>query len=119
MRERPETTRPGFVHKFTLSGFECYIRTGQFPDGRVAEVFLVASKAGSTIRGLLNTIAIITSIALQNGVRPSEIAHSMKGIKFEPNDPTKATSFSDYIFRWLEETYPDSLYELESDVITT
>ncbi len=80
---------------------------GMFDDGRPGEVFLTMAKEGSTIGGLMDTIGILTSLALQYGVPVETLARKLEHVNFEPNgwtrDPTirRASSVIDYVFRWL------------------
>ena len=71
-------------------------------------MFVTISKEGSTIRGLMDSVAVLTSLALQYGVPLEDLARKFEGTRFEPygftNNPDlrQATSLVDYIFRWLE-----------------
>lgn len=105
VRERLPDTRTGKTHKFSLSGSEGYLTANTYEDGRLAEIFITASKEGSTLAGLMDTIGILTSMALQYGVPLSAMAKKFRGTKFEPSEHDKATSVVDYIFRWLEDEY--------------
>jgi len=93
--------------KFDVGDFEGYLHVGLFPDGSPGEIFITASKQGSTIQGLLHCFAIVTSMALQYGVPLEAIASKMEGQKFEPAGMTKdekipiVTSIVDYIFRYI------------------
>ena len=81
---------------------------GLFNDGTPGEVFINVSKQGSTVSGLMDTVAMLTSYALQYGVPIHELASKLKSSRFEPSGPTNnksipiATSIVDYVFRWLE-----------------
>ena len=72
---------------------------------------MTISKEGSTIRGLMDSVAVLTSLALQYGVPVDDLARKFGGVRFEPhgftNDPElpQATSIVDYIFRWLEQRF--------------
>ena len=80
------------------------------------------AKMGSTVRGLVDTIAVLTSLALQYGVPVADLARKFRHTRFEPFGHTRnpeirmASSITDYIFTWLSETFPR--YS-ESDVATT
>ena len=108
VRRRLSAERDGVIHKFRVGDQEGYISVGLFEDGTPGEVFINASRMGSTVMALLDTIAILTSYSLQHGVSIEALAGKMKGSRFEPNGPTDnpdipvATSVVDYIFRWLE-----------------
>lgn len=107
-RRRMPDERKAIIHKFRVGDQEGYISVGLFEDGTPGEVFINASRMGSTVMALLDTIAILTSYSLQHGVSIDALAGKMKGSRFEPNGPTGnpdipiATSVVDYIFRWLE-----------------
>ncbi|MBL9164762.1 MAG: hypothetical protein JNL18_18690 [Planctomycetaceae bacterium] len=112
-RRRLPATRPSLTHKFTVNGHEGYITVGFFEDGQPGEVFIKMAKKGSTIRGLTDSIGMLTSVALQHGVPLELLAAKFENTRFEPLGWTKnpqireATSLVDYIFRWLRlETCP-------------
>jgi ribosomal protein L1 len=81
---------------------------GLFDDGSPGEVFITISKEGSTIRGLMDSVAVLTSLALQYGVPLEDLVRKFRGVHFEPggftNNPElpQASSLVDYVFRWLE-----------------
>jgi ribonucleoside-diphosphate reductase alpha chain len=115
-RERLPATRQSVTHRFVIGGHhEGYATVGLYPDGRPGELFLKVSKEGSTISGLLDSIAILTSLCLQYGVPPDVLERKFRQTRFEPSGPTDnsklpwATSIPDYIFRWLAgEFRPDT-----------
>jgi ribonucleoside-diphosphate reductase alpha chain len=90
-----------------VAGHEGYISVGLYPDGRPGEVFIKMAKEGSTVAGLMDTIGILSSVALQYGVPIEKLAEKFAGTRFEPMGHTKnpdireATSLSDYIFTWM------------------
>lgn len=94
-------------HKFEIAGQKGYIHTGFYEDGRVGEIFIAMSKEGSTISGLMDTIATLTSIALQYGVPLEALVNKFSHVRFEPSGFTSnpeipiAKSLTDYIFRFL------------------
>ena len=100
-------------HKMTLGGMEAYLFAGQYEDGRVGELFITASKEGTQVAGLLDTIAILLSLALQRGETPAELSKKFAGTRFEPSGMTGnpkipvATSPIDYIVRWLDMEFSD------------
>ena len=106
-RERLPDTRNSITHKFEISGHEGYIIVGLYQDGRPGELFLTMGKEGSTLGGLLDSIGILTSVALQYGVPLGALVRKFSYCRFEPSGWTKnpeirqATSIVDYIFRWL------------------
>jgi ribonucleoside-diphosphate reductase alpha chain len=95
-------------HKFDVGEVEGYLHIGLYDDGMPGEVFITGVKQGSTISGLLDGIAILTSLALQRGVPLEEMVSKLQGTKFEPSGLTKskdipmATSLLDYIFRYVQ-----------------
>lgn len=106
-------------HKFSVGGMEGYLHPGMFPDGKLGELFITGNKQGSTIGGLMDGIAILTSLALQYGVPVESIVNKMKGTRFEPAGLTgnkeipMASSVLDYIFRYLGRKFaPDSIGKL-------
>jgi hypothetical protein len=103
------------LHLWTTNAFlqeafeviEGYITVGFYDDGRPGEVFIKVAKHGSTISGLLDTIAVLTSLALQYGVPVDVLARKFEFTRFEPAGWTKnpelrhVQSLVDYVFRWL------------------
>jgi ribonucleoside-diphosphate reductase alpha chain len=106
-RHLPDERR-SLTHKFRVGEQEGYLTVGLFEDGSPGEVFITISKEGSTIRGLMDSLAVMTSLALQYGVPIENLAAKFKGVRFEPYGFTsnpeipQASSIVDYIFRWLE-----------------
>lgn len=107
LRQRLRETRSSITHKFTVGSHEGYITVGFFDDGRPGEVFIKISQHGSTISGLFDTIAVLTSLALQYGVPIEALARKFAFTRFEPSgwtnnpDLKHVHSLVDYIFRWL------------------
>ena len=95
------------THKFSIAGHEGYITVGMYDDGSPGEVFLKMSKEGSTISGLMDTVAVMTSIALQYGVPLKALVDKFSHTRYEPAGFTQnpeipiAKSVTDYVFRWL------------------
>jgi len=87
---------------------EGYITVGLFEDGTPGELFIHIAKEGSTVSGLMDAIAVLTSIALQYGVPLADISRKMRHTHFEPYGPTenkaipKASSLLDYIYHWMD-----------------
>lgn len=112
-RRRLPTTRQSVTHKFSISGHEGYLTVGHYDDGQPGEVFIKMAKQGSTISGLVDTIAILTSLALQFGVPVDSLARKFQHTRFEPNghtinpDLAIASSVSDYVFSWLGLRYSE------------
>jgi len=94
-------------HKFEIAGHEGYIHVGFYDDGSPGEIFIKMAKEGSTISGLMDTIATLTSLALQYGVPLDALVSKFSHVRFEPSGFTKnpeipmAKSLTDYIFRFL------------------
>jgi ribonucleoside-diphosphate reductase alpha chain len=100
--------RPAITHKFSVGGYEGYMTVGLYPDTRKpGELFLVAAKEGSTVSGLLDTIATLVSVSLQAGVPLKTLVRKFKDLSFAPagftnnSDIPTAKSIVDYIFRYL------------------
>ena len=109
-RERLPTDRAGINHKFSINGHECYLTANMYPDGRLGELFIVMGMEGSTASGLMDTIGILVSLALQHHVPLSTLVSKFKGAKFEPYEQGKASSLVDYIFTWLEREFPGGVH---------
>jgi ribonucleoside-diphosphate reductase alpha chain len=99
--------RPALTHKFRVGEQEGYLTVGLYEDGTPGEVFVKIAKEGSTVSGLTDAVAVLTSIALQYGVSLEKLADKLEHTRFEPYGATAnpelpfATSVIDYIFRWL------------------
>jgi ribonucleoside-diphosphate reductase alpha chain len=107
IRHRMPDTRMSLTHRFEIAGHEGYITVGLYEDGQPGELFIIMSKEGSTIGGLMDTVGTLTSIALQYGVPLESLVKKFAYQRFEPSGFTKnpdirnATSITDYVFRWL------------------
>jgi len=107
VRRKLPDERTAVNHKFSIAGHEGYLNVGLYEDGAPGEVFLKMAKEGSTISGLMDTIAIMTSIALQYGVPLRALVDKFSHSRFEPSGFTNnpeipmAKSIVDYVFRWL------------------
>jgi ribonucleoside-diphosphate reductase alpha chain len=111
-RRRLPQRRKGYTQKAVVGGHKVYLRTGEYEDGNLAEVFIDMHKEGSAFRSLMNNFAIAISIGLQYGVPLEEFVEAFTFTRFEPsgivegNDTIKmATSLLDYIFRELAISY--------------
>ncbi|MBI3332242.1 vitamin B12-dependent ribonucleotide reductase, partial [Candidatus Peregrinibacteria bacterium] len=106
-RRRLPDERPSITHKFSIAGHEGYITVGLYEDGSPGEMFLKMSKEGSTISGLMDTIAVMTSVSLQYSVPLEFFVNKFSHVRFEPSGFTNnkdipiAKSIIDYVFRWL------------------
>ena len=106
-RRRLPETRTALTHKFDIAGHEGYLTVGLFDDGQPGELFITMAKEGSTIGGLMDSVATLTSMALQYGVPLDALVRKFSHQRFEPSGFTKnpeirnASSITDYIFRWM------------------
>ena len=113
-RRRLSNRRKGYTQKAIVGGHKVYLRTGEYEDGKLAELFIDMHKEGSAFRSLMNNFAIAISLGLQYGVPLEEFVEAFTFTRFEPagivegNDAIKmATSILDYIFRELAVSYLD------------
>ncbi|WP_417810888.1 vitamin B12-dependent ribonucleotide reductase [Thalassospira alkalitolerans] len=104
--------RKGYTQKATVGGHKVYLRTGEYEDGKIGEIFIDMHKEGAAFRSLMNNFAIAVSIGLQYGVPLEEYVEAFTFTRFEPsgmvsgNDAIKmATSILDYMFRELAISY--------------
>lgn len=100
--------RPSITHKFSLANHEGYLTIGLYPDTmKPGETFITIAKEGSTISGLFDVIATLTSMCLQSGIPLKTLVRKFKDLRFEPAGFTSnpeipfAKSFIDYIFKYL------------------
>jgi ribonucleoside-diphosphate reductase alpha chain len=98
--------RMGYTQKASVGGHKVYLRTGQYDDGSLGEIFIDMHKEGAAYRSLMNCFSISISLGLQYGVPLEEFVEAFTFTKFEPNgmvmghDNLKmATSVIDYVFR--------------------
>jgi ribonucleoside-diphosphate reductase alpha chain len=139
-RKRLPNRRVGYTQKAKISGHNIYLRTGEYPDGRLGEIFVDMHKEGSAFRSLMHNFAMAISIALQYGVPLEEFVDVFVFTRFEPcgmvagNDHVKmATSILDYLFRELAISYlgrydlahvkidelnPDSIAHVDEQVLS-
>jgi ribonucleoside-diphosphate reductase alpha chain len=107
VRRKLSDERRAITHKFSINDHEGYLTVGLYDDGQPGEIFLVMAKEGSTISGLMDSLATSISIALQYGVPLQTLVDKFSHTRFEPSGFTKnpeipiAKSITDYIFRWL------------------
>ncbi len=113
-REKLPNRRKGYTQKAVVGGHKVYLRTGEFEDGRLGEIFIDMHKEGAAFRSLMNNFAIAISLGLQYGVPLEEFVEAFTFTRFEPagyvegNEAIKnATSILDYIFRELAVSYLD------------
>ncbi|MBO6783257.1 MAG: vitamin B12-dependent ribonucleotide reductase, partial [Alphaproteobacteria bacterium] len=111
-RQKLPHRRKGYTQKAIVGGHKVYIRTGEYDDGSLGEVFLDMHKEGAAFRSLMNNFAIAVSIGLQYGVPLDEFVDAYTFTRFEPSGPVEgndtikmASSILDYIFRELAISY--------------
>jgi ribonucleoside-diphosphate reductase alpha chain len=111
-RHRLPDRRSGYTQKAVVGGHKVYLRTGEYEDGALGEIFLDMHKEGAAFRSLMNCFAIAISLGLQHGVPLDEFVDAFVFTRFEPNGMVKgndrirmATSVIDYVFRELAITY--------------
>jgi len=111
-RRRLPHRRKGYTQKAVVGGHKIYLRTGEYEDGSLGEIFIDMHKEGTAFRSLMNNFAIAISIGLQYGVPLEEYVEAFTFTRFEPagvvegNDTIKtATSLLDYMFRELAVSY--------------
>ncbi len=111
-RERLPERRKGYTQKAVVGGHKVYLRTGEYDDGRLGEIFIDMHKEGAALRSLLNNFAIAVSLGLQYGVPLEEYVDAFTFTRFEPAGPVQgndsikyATSILDYVFRELAVSY--------------
>jgi len=107
VRRKLPDERQAVTHKFSIAGHEGYLTVGLYEDGQPGEIFLKMAKEGSTVSGLMDSIATMTSIALQYGVPLRALVEKFSHTRFEPAGFTNnreipiAKSITDYVFRYL------------------
>lgn len=112
-RKRMPDTRQSITHKFEVAGHEGYLTVGIYADGGPGELFITMAKEGSTVGGIMDSFGTAISLCLQYGVSVQELCKKFAHSRFEPSGFTKnpdipiAKSIVDYIFRWLDMTFPD------------
>ncbi len=112
-RKRLPDKRGGFTQKAKVGGHTIFVRTGEYDDQTLGEMFIDLHKEGASFRSLLNCFAIAVSIGLQYGVPLEEFVEKFTFTRFEPSGPVDhqniktATSVIDYVFRLLALEYLD------------
>jgi ribonucleoside-diphosphate reductase alpha chain len=111
VRRKLPDERSARTHKFSIAGHEGYLTVGLYEDGQPGEIFLRMAKEGSTVSGLMDTIATMTSISLQYGVPLKALVDKFSHTRFEPagftnnRDIPIAKSVMDYVFRYLGQRF--------------
>jgi len=113
-RRKLPQRRKGYTQKASVGGHKVYLRTGEYDDGTLGEIFIDMHKEGAAFRSLMNNFAIAISIGLQYGVPLEEFVDAFTFTRFEPagivegNDAIRmSTSILDYVFRELAISYLD------------
>jgi ribonucleoside-diphosphate reductase alpha chain len=111
-RDKLPDRRKGYTQKAAVGGHKVYLRTGEYADGRLGEIFIDMHKEGAAFRSLMNNFAIAISLGLQYGVPLEEYVDAFTFTRFEPAGPVQgndaiknATSILDYVFRELAVSY--------------
>jgi len=111
-RHRLPDRRKGYTQKAVIGGHKVYLRTGEYEDGSLGEIFIDMHKEGAAFRSLMNNFAIAISIGLQYGVPLEEFVEAFTFTRFEPNGMVEgngaikmATSILDYMFREIAISY--------------
>src|SRR5690242_10445575 len=111
-REKLPDRRKGYTQKAVVGGHKVYLRTGEYDDGRLGEIFIDMHKEGAALRSFINNFAIAVSLGLQYGVPLDEYVDAFTFTRFEPQGPVQgndsikyATSILDYVFRELAVSY--------------
>ena len=111
-RDKLPSRRKGYTQKAVVGGHKVYLRTGEYDDGKLGEIFIDMHKEGAALRAMMNNFAIAVSVGLQYGVPLEEFVDAFTFTKFEPagmvqgNESIKnATSILDYVFRELAVSY--------------
>jgi ribonucleoside-diphosphate reductase alpha chain len=112
-RKQLPAKRRGYTIKGKVGGQALFLRTGEYTDGTLGEIFIDMAKEGATMRSLLNSFAVAISVGLQYGVPLEEYVDKFAFTRFEPSgivdhpNIKNATSVLDYIFRLLAYEYLD------------
>ncbi len=123
-RRRLPNRRAGYTQKAVVGGHKIYLRTGEYEDGTLGEIFLDMHKEGAAFRSLMNCFAIAVSLGLQHGVPLDEFADAFVFTRFEPNGMVQGhdqikmvTSVIDYVFRELAISYlgRDELAQVQTE----
>ncbi|GEM_PF-29108 len=125
-RRRLPDERQSITHKFQIGSHKGYITVGLYGDGSPGEIFISMSKEGSTMAGLLASLALSVSIGLQHGIPLRMLVEKFSHVHFDPSGFTEnpniryAKSVVDYLFRWLGTKFPEAMNHqevLDADVV--
>ncbi|MBI3332281.1 vitamin B12-dependent ribonucleotide reductase [Candidatus Peregrinibacteria bacterium] len=106
-RRKLPQERMAIAHKFAVAGHEGYIHVGMYEDGTPGEIFIKMNKEGTTLSGVMDTLALSLSMNLQYGVPLEVLCEKLVRQRFEPMGMTNnkeipiVTSIMDYMARWL------------------
>jgi ribonucleoside-diphosphate reductase alpha chain len=127
-RQRLPFRRSGYTQKVKIGGQSMYLRTGEYDNGQLGEIFIDMHREGAAFRSLMNCFAISISLGLQHGVPLEEFVDAFVFTKFEPSGMVSGsphvkmtTSVIDYIFRELAVTYlgrDDLAHVAPEDILT-
>ncbi len=124
LRRRLPDERQAITHHFRILDHDGYITVGMYEDGSPGEVFMKMAKQGSTVSGLMDSLAICMSLALQYGVPLSTLANKLSHMRFDPSGFTgnpeipSAKSIVDYLVRWLSAKFLSEDEKRQIGVIT-
>lgn len=111
-RDKLPAKRGGYTQKATIAGHKLFLRTGEYPDGRLGEIFLTLPRESAALRGLTDAFAVAVSLGLQHGVPLDDFVDEFAFTRFGIAGPvegdaeiTQATSLLDYSFRHLAANY--------------
>ncbi|HPP40103.1 MAG TPA: adenosylcobalamin-dependent ribonucleoside-diphosphate reductase, partial [Candidatus Kapabacteria bacterium] len=112
VRHKLPKKRRGHIREALIGGHKVFLRTGEYEDGSLGEIFIDMYKEGASFRALMNSFAILTSKALQYGVPLEDLVETFTFTRFEPSGPVEgheaikfATSVLDFVFRSLGYDY--------------
>ena len=106
-RRKLPAERLSLTHKFSVGGHEVYTHVGMYEDGTPGEIFIKMGKEGSTLSGVMDTLALSLSMNLQYGVPLEVLCEKLVHLRFEPGGVTSnkeipmVKSLMDYLGRWL------------------
>jgi ribonucleoside-diphosphate reductase alpha chain len=124
VRRKLPDTRQATTHHFRIADYDGYITAGMYEDGTPGEVFMKMAKQGSTVSGLMDSLAICMSLALQYGVPLQMLADKLSHMRFDPSGFTgnpeipMAKSIVDYVVRWLASQFLSEDEKRQIGVIT-
>src|SRR5207245_6229230 len=95
-REKMPDRRKGYTQKAVVGGHKVYLRTGEYDDGRLGEIFIDMHKEGAALRSIINNFAIAVSLGLQYGVPLEEYVDAFTFTRFEPQGPVQGNDSIKY-----------------------